>query len=136
MDILSEIIKDILKLSIGSFILVKCLTTYRGNVFNMLRRCWWVLGNCLKGSYSSPRSYSGSGSYSSSGSYRGSSSGGYYSSYSGGSSSSSVSWDCEDNSSGGYDAVKDMLDYPRQEGPLYDPYRNQLYDNCRGGWDD
>ncbi len=35
-----------------------------------------------------------------------------------------------------YDAVKDMLDYPSKDGPLYNPYENQLYDNCRGGWDD
>lgn len=38
--------------------------------------------------------------------------------------------------SSGYDPVKDMFDYPSNDGPLYSPYENQLYDNCRGGWDD
>lgn len=112
LDILSEIITDILKLSLGSFVLVKCLTTYRSNVIN-------ILGNCFKGSYGG--SYVSRSRYNSFGS----------------SSSSSGSWnyDTTTSSSGGYDAVQDMLDYPRDEYPLYDPYRNQLYDNCRGGWD-
>lgn len=36
----------------------------------------------------------------------------------------------------GYDVVKDMLDYPSKDGPIYNPYENQLYDNYRGGWND
>ena len=38
-------------------------------------------------------------------------------------------------SNNGYDAVDDMLNYPSQDGPLYNPNSNQLYDNFRGGWD-
>ncbi|MDU1203319.1 MAG: hypothetical protein E7A06_10250 [Clostridiales bacterium] len=35
-----------------------------------------------------------------------------------------------------YNAVEDMLNFPSHDsGPLYDPYENQLYDNCTGGWD-
>lgn len=35
-----------------------------------------------------------------------------------------------------YDAVEDMLNFPDYDsGSLYDPYENQLYDNCNGGWD-
>lgn len=35
-----------------------------------------------------------------------------------------------------YNAVEDMLNFPDYDsGPSYDPYENQLYDNCNGGWD-
>ena len=37
--------------------------------------------------------------------------------------------------SSGYDAVKDMYDFPDSDSS-YSPYENQLYDNFRGGWND
>ena len=39
-----------------------------------------------------------------------------------------------EDSSSGFDPIQDSFDFPDDDGPLYDPQENQLYDNFDGDW--